>query len=168
MILLVLCVIIGYVRLKSEIHGHNAIIAHRNKNWPIVIAEIDRANTVLYQLDPATTPLYWYRGIAKYRMGYFREALCDFRKAYKAHPRHYHVLNNLGTSYAKLGNYERAGKYYQKAIDIFPGLLEARANLGIVSIYLGNIAEARRLFLLGEQEGEGNRISVSHKNNFEN
>jgi tetratricopeptide (TPR) repeat protein len=165
-LLLAVCVCIGYARLQSEIHTRNAMIAHQNENWPTVVAEIDRANKMFYQIDPASTPLLWYRGIANYCMGLFNEALSDFQKAYQAHPYHSHVLNNLGTSYAKLGDYQRAGEYYQKALNAFPGFQDALVNLGLVSFHMGNIAEAKRFFLLSRQrEGEKNVSVFVHKGN---
>ena len=99
-------------------------------------------------------------------MGRFNAAISDFKSAYRAHPYNYHVLNNLGTSYAKVGDYQRAGEYYQKAIDAFPGFRDALVNLGLVSFHLGNIAEAKRFILLGEQGKTGKQVSVFlHKGN---
>ena len=115
---------------------------------------------MFYNIDPASTPLFWYRGVANYSMGRFNEAISDFKSAYRAHPYNYHVLNNLGTSYAKLDDYQRAGEYYQKAIDAFPGFQDALINLGLVSFQMGNIAEAKRFFLLSAQGKMQNQVSV--------
>jgi O-antigen ligase len=160
MLLLSMCAGIGYTRLQSEIHTRNAVLAHHSENWQTVVAEIDRANTMFYNIDPASTPLFWYRGVANYSMGRFNEAISDFKSAYRVHPYNYHVLNNLGTSYAKVGDYQRAGEYYQKAIDAFPGFQDALINLGLVSFQMGNIAEAKRFFLLGKQGKMQKQVSV--------
>jgi len=85
-------------------------------------------------MDPASTPLPWYRGIANFSLGNTAEALEDFKKAYRIHPYHIHVLNNLGTCYALSGDYQTASKYYKKAIAISPGFIEAVDNLKSVSL----------------------------------
>jgi len=135
---------IGFERLQSEIHTRKALSAYEQENWQTVISEIDASNTSFYQLDPTSTPLYWYRGMANYSMGRFELALGDFSKAYQAHPFHLHVLNNLGTNYAKLGNYRQAIDYYQKALDASPGFKDARINLGVVYYQIGDLPNAYR------------------------
>jgi len=138
--LLCFCVIVGCIRLNSEIHVKEALAARREGDWKKVISEIDKADSPFYQLDPASVPLAWYQGNANYSMEQFGKALDDFKKAYQIHPNHIHVLNNLGTGYAQAGDYENAAKYYKKALDVCPGFAEARINLGVLYFHMGAFA----------------------------
>ncbi len=100
-------------------------------------------------------------------MGHFREALDDFKRAYQIHPNHIHVLNNLGSSYAKLGDYKSAVKYYEKALDVCPGFSEVRINLGVIYFHMGDFAEARRILMPLDPNHEDARVSV-YQQFFEN
>ncbi len=133
LILLTVCIVFGYERLIAEIHTRKALAARKGHQWETVISEIDKANSGFYTMDPASTPLLWYRGIADFSLGRTEEALEDFKKACQIHPYHIHVLNNLGTCHALSGDYKTAAKYYEKAIAISPGFKEAADNLKAVS-----------------------------------
>lgn len=161
LLLLIVCIVTGYVRLASETHARQALIAQREGNWQRLRAKIDDAASTFYQIDPTGVPLSWYRGIANYSTGRFQEAHDNFKYAYKIHPNHIHVLNNLGTSYAKLGDYENSIKYFKKALDIWPEFAEARINLGIIYLHVGNISEARRYLMLLNHNDKRVHISVN-------
>jgi tetratricopeptide (TPR) repeat protein len=167
MLFLIICAVVGYTRLVSEVHIKNALAARQTRDWPILRSEIDKADSPFYQIDPASVPLAWYRGIASYSMGHFREALDDFKRAYQIHPNHIHVLNNLGSSYAKLGDYKSAVKYYKKALDVCPGFSEVRINLGVIYFHMGDFAEARRILMPLDPNHEDARVSV-YQQFFEN
>jgi tetratricopeptide (TPR) repeat protein len=160
MFLLIICAIVGYTRLESEAHVKNALTARQTGDWQTLRSEIDKADSLFYQLDPASVPLAWYRGIANYSMGKFSEALEDFKKANRIHPNHIHVLNNLGTSYAQTGDYENAAKYYRKALDVFPGFEDALVNLGVIYYHMGKFKEAQRCLLPSEQSNKDIRVSI--------
>jgi tetratricopeptide (TPR) repeat protein len=161
LLLLVFCMIVGYIRLDSEAHVKEALVARRTGDWQTVRSEIDKADSPFYQLDPLCIPLAWYRGIANYSTGHFEEALKDFKKAYQIHPNNIHVLNNLGTGYAKLGDFESAVAYYEKALEICPGFAEARVNLGVVYFHMGNFFEARYHLMHLNHNYEDAKVSVS-------
>jgi hypothetical protein len=126
---LIFSVFVGIVRFKSEVHTRNALAARQSGNWELVIHEIDRADSRFYSLDPASTPLMWYRGMANFFLGHRAQALDDFKKAYAHHPNHTHVLNNIGTCYALLQHPEKAIKFYRKALEISPGFERCSINL---------------------------------------
>ena len=129
---------VGYVRLHSEKHAAKALTAFRAKNWETVVEEINKASSIFYRLDPTSTPLTWLRGVGNYSLKRYGEAHEDFIKAYRDHPYHIHVLNNLGTSYAQTGDFEKAVEYYKKALEIWPGFTEAQINIGVIYFHTGN------------------------------
>jgi O-antigen ligase len=147
-LLLILCaIIVGYFRLNAEIHTKKALAARRAQNWPMVISEIDKGYSAFATLDPMSTPLQWYRGEANFLLNNKQEALYDFKKAYKAHPYHIHVLNNLASCYELAGNHDEAICYYKKALKIFPQFEEALINLGATYHNSGRYEEAYKTLL---------------------
>ena len=160
LIVLSLCVIVGFICLDSEIHAKKALTARQEKDWQTVIAEIDKAESSFYQIDRVSVPLAWYRGLANQAIGQLGKALDDFKRAYQIHPTPIHVLNNLGTGYAQKGDYENAVDYYKKALEVWPEFAVARINLGIIYFHLGDFAEARRCFMLLNRNREDARVSV--------
>jgi O-antigen ligase len=132
MALLLICIIFGWGRLRSEFHTKSALDAQKDKNWNLVISEINQADSFFYNMDPMSTPLPWYKGVANFSLGNIEGAFDDFKRAYEIHPNHIHVLNNLGTCYAVLGDYKRAAECYQKVLAISPGFDETIINLRVV------------------------------------
>jgi len=147
LIILVFGLICGYTRFEAEAHTKKAIAAYRAKDWKGVITEIDKANWRYYNLDPTSTPLLWYRGMANFSLGRIKEARGDFEKALANHPYHVHVINNLGTCYAKLQDFNKAIDYYQRALDIAPRFEKAIINLGAVYFQTEKYSQAREALL---------------------
>ena len=145
--ILVFGLICGYTRFEAEAHTKKAIAAYRAKDWKGVITEIDKANWRYYNLDPTSTPLLWYRGMANFSLGRIKEARGDFEKAHANHPYHVHVINNLGTCYAKLQDFNKAIDYYQRALDIAPRFEKAIINLGAVYFQTEKYSQAREALL---------------------
>ena len=70
------------------------------------------------------------------QMRIYQEAV----KEYAADPRAY---NNIGRIYYMQGNYDRARKFFQQALSVDNKLDEANANLGLLELMNGNVAEAQ-------------------------
>jgi len=147
LIILVFGLVCGYTRFQAEAHTKKAIAAYRAKNWKGVITEIDKANWRYYNLDPTSTPLLWYRGMANFSLGRIKEARGDFLKAHADHPYHIHVMNNLGTCYAKLQDFDTAVDYYNRALFISPRFEQAILNLGAIYFQMAKYKQAREALL---------------------
>lgn len=106
------------------------------------IKAISNIDPKFYNLSPTGMPVYWYRGIAHYDLNEFELALKDFKVAYKNHPYHIFVLNNLASSYEIKGNHEKAIKYYNKVLEISPKFDEALINLSAVYYNIGKYEKA--------------------------
>lgn len=152
LILLFFSSLLGYTRLKSEIHTHKAIAAHLSANWEDVISEIDMAESWLYKMDPMATPISWYKGVAYFSLNRIDEALIEFKTAYAIHPYHVHVLNNLATCYESLGYHKKAVEYYRKALTVSPNFEESIVNLGAVFYNMGMYEEAYDTMLLSQSK----------------
>ncbi|MDD5327901.1 MAG: O-antigen ligase family protein [Phycisphaerae bacterium] len=140
--LLLFAIAVGYIRLNAEIYTKRAYAARAAQNWPVVILEIDKGYSVFAALDPMSTPLQWYRGEANFLMNNVPQALIDYEKAYKAHPFHIHVLNNLATCYEMQGRHDQAIRYYNKALKIHPQFDETLINLGATYYNTGRYEQA--------------------------
>lgn len=133
---------IGIGRYQGEKHMKVAMEARLRGDWASVLAATDKINVFLYPIEPATTPVKWYSGIAHFQMNRPQMALKDFEAAYAVNPGHIHVLNNLATCHAMNGDLSVAIKLYSKAIVIYPGFADAIANLVAVYLHLGEYDEA--------------------------
>jgi O-antigen ligase len=123
---------IGYVRLNGETNLKKAMQAKDRKDYDNLIVQVDRASSRLYEMDPTSTPLLWYKGFGFYQKEEFMPALDAFSKAFHINPYHIHVLNNLGSSWYKTGHADSSVKYYLKALVIAPNFEESRLNLSAV------------------------------------
>jgi O-antigen ligase len=132
---LIVSMVIGGARYLAESHTRNALTARNTGQWEKVIAAIDLADSRFYNMDPVSTPLAWYRGVANYSLNRIEPALHDFKTAVAVHPYHIHGLNNLATCYALTGDYLKAVFYYEKALAIAPRFKDALTNLEAVRVY---------------------------------
>jgi tetratricopeptide (TPR) repeat protein len=133
---------IGYTRLTSEIHTRNGLEARLKGDWDRVIAEMDMAHSRFYSLDPTSTPLRWYRGMAQYALGHIEKARDDFNKAYRIHPYHVHVLNNLASCHALLNDTNSAVGYYIRTLETFPRFETGLINLCSLYLSMGKYTAA--------------------------
>ncbi len=119
---------VGIQRFNSENHTRKAF-AHRNKsNWTGMIHEIDQAQSFFYKMDPFSTPIAWYKGMAWFNLNKIDEALISFHMSYLINPYHIHVLNNLGTCYELKNQHVIALDYFNKALEISPKFKNALFN----------------------------------------
>jgi O-antigen ligase len=146
-VLLCSAVIIGYIRLNAEVHTKRALAARYTKDWGKVTEEIDKGYSIFATLDPTLAPLKWYRGEANFLSGRVPEAFKDYKDAYKAHPYHIHVLNNLATCYELAGDHNQAIFYYRKALNIYPNFDRALINLGATYNNIGKYNDAYETLL---------------------
>lgn len=147
LLLLLFAMVSGYARFNAEVHTRRALGARAVGHWPMVVSEIDKGYSVFATLDPMSTPLQWYRGEANFLLNNVPQALEDFKKAYKAHPYHIHVLNNLATCHESQGNHKEAIYYYKKALDIYPEFEECLINLGATYYNSGSYEQAYETLL---------------------
>jgi O-antigen ligase len=129
-------------RYRAEVHLRRALEARAGKDWPQMIADLDRIDRRVYAMDPTSAPIAWYRGVARFEMGDRTGAHADFKRALEVHPNHAHVLNNIATCETLDGDHENAIRHYTRAIELAPRFEEARTNLGAVLHSLGRDQQA--------------------------
>ena len=146
-VILILAVVVGYFRLNAEIHTKRAFAARKANNWPVAIIEIDKGYSWWATLDPMSAPLKWYRGEANFLMNNIPQALEDFESAYKSHPYHIYVLNNLATCYEMTGDHDKAIAHYNAALQMYPEFEDALINLGAAYFNAGRYEESHKTML---------------------
>jgi len=108
------------------------------KNYRMLIRASKSIEDSYYTLDAFAVPIPFYKGVGISKTGDIKKAKIEFEKAYKLHPYHLQVLNNLATSYDMTGDKQTAIKYYQKALNISPRYKDALVNIAIVNYNLNN------------------------------
>jgi tetratricopeptide (TPR) repeat protein len=91
-----------------------------------------------------STPLPWYSGVGYFSKNDIVQAHQSFLEAYRIHPNHLHVLNNLATCDQLLNDRDKALDLYQKALQISPTFEPALRNLSAVYFNRGMYDEAYR------------------------
>lgn len=136
----------GAMRYISEYHARKAIFAKNRGDYNTVINEVQKVNTSIYPIDPLSTPLYWYEGLAFYTKGDYVNAQKLFKKAYAINPYHVHILNNLASSYFKNNNVEEGINFYKKTLKIYPDFEETKFNL-CAAYFNNNEADTALIYL---------------------
>ncbi len=112
------------------------------KNYQIVLRASKSVKETLYTMDAFAVPMSYYEGIAHSKFKNMEDAKLAFDQAYKTHPYHLQVLNNLGTSFDLTGNKQAALKYYNQALSISPRYKEALINSAIVYYNLNDFEKS--------------------------
>jgi tetratricopeptide (TPR) repeat protein len=144
-ILLAICsfsLVICTYRCIGEYHTGKLYAAHHAARWNEMITEADKAENFFYTMDPMSAPIEWYKGVAYFSTGNIQSAMESFGKAYKVHPYHIHVLNNLAGCYEKKKEHLKAIELYNKALNISPAFYESRLNLSAVYFNMGKFNDA--------------------------
>ncbi|RLD63670.1 MAG: hypothetical protein DRJ01_03195 [Bacteroidetes bacterium] len=118
--------IIGESQTKKVIKNQYA------SRWNREIREVNKIKGNFYSLDPYSTPIVWYKGVALSQLHKYAEAKIEYEKALKIHPYHIQVLNNLASCCDLLGDHNKSESYYKKALKISPDFKDALVNLSIV------------------------------------
>jgi tetratricopeptide (TPR) repeat protein len=132
----------GSLRVASEQHLNRAYAYREMGRWEEVIKEIDLSQTFFMSMDPMSTPLAWYRGVAEFSLGRHDSALVDFQRAFRVNPTHIHVLNNLATAYEVKGNHGEAIRLFERVLEISPHFDETLLNLAAVYYNTGEFEKA--------------------------
>ncbi|GAI10711.1 unnamed protein product, partial [marine sediment metagenome] len=116
------------VRHYTEILVRRIYAARKEKDYKAIIKEVDSCSW-LSNIDSTTQPLRFFSGYAHLLLRNDDQAFVDLKKAEKAHPYQLNVLMNLGTYYAFQNKLSEARRYYEKVIELHPGLKVAKLKL---------------------------------------
>ncbi len=157
------CLWIGAVRLSGDINDATMRGLWKNREWQKAIAAANRASSVLYTMEPTSTPLRWYRGVANFKLGNIDQAFLDYSQAYAFHPWHLNVLNDLGTCYSLKGDQKRAIECYTNALAVSPFFEPTLINLAAVYYNGGQYDQAYKYITMSKSPHTDSRFESFFK-----
>lgn len=80
-------------------------------------------------------------------LGFYREAVDEYKKAIALRPTFVDIKNKLGTAYRDMRDYSKAIKEFEEAVTINPEYAPVRINLGITYYAMGQIEKAKAEWL---------------------
>lgn len=133
----------SFYRAKGDMH---TLLVHASYGKPgqqqTMLLEAEKAKSFFYTMDPMATPMNWFQGIAYYQQGNYEGAKRHFQNGLIENPYHLHLLNNLGSTYEKLGQRNLAIVTYRKVLNVSPKYTEGLLNLSAVYFNSGQLDSA--------------------------
>jgi len=143
--ILIFILFIGFIRINSEIHTKNAILAKKASMFQKCINEISKAESFFYTIDATSVPLNWYSGLAYFKLRNYNKSAEEFQKALHINPYHIYTLNDYAGSLTKINQNEKAIELYTMAMAIAPNFQEPKLNLCALYFNEGKYNDAFRI-----------------------
>lgn len=128
--------------LQMETKVKEARYYHRSNQWEKLLDISKTIPSTFKTLDAEAMPVAWYSGLSNSKLGNIKEANEAYYNAYKAHPTHIQVINNLGRTYFQLKEYEKARDAFLITLKILPDYYEALVNITSTYVQLGDYETA--------------------------
>ena len=130
--ILLLCILTAGFRIKGENYTVKIYKAKTSQNAEAIIRNCDKAFSLFYEVDPASMPLSWYKGIAYTQVNDYENGCSEFDRAYQLSRYNHIINNNIGVCKLRSGNIEMAKKYFEESIRINPVYDEPILNLVVI------------------------------------
>jgi len=154
--------VLGWQRIKGEIHTVAVLEAHSRGNFPVAQREAAAASNTFYEYNDVTIPLQWFEGVAFYQMNRVNESVAAFEVAYRLNPWAFQVINNYASALVRAGKYREAVPLFEQALNINPRYDEGKFNLAYAWYVLGDPGKAtawlNRVDTIPNPQTEGDRI----------
>jgi tetratricopeptide (TPR) repeat protein len=134
--------LMGWQRMRGEIHNIRLNNAQNRGDWRKLAAESTLAENTFYNYTDSATPIAWHEGVAWFQLGQFEKAATAFERAYRLNPWSFQVINNYASAMVKLNRYTEAVPLFEKALEINPRYDEGKFNLCFVYFQLADYARA--------------------------
>lgn len=139
---LLFCLVIGWYRIRGEIHNVRLADAQVQQNWRKLIEESQAAENIFYQYTDVALPLAWHEGIGWYQLDKTDQALTAFEKAYRLNPWSFQVLNNYASTLVRSGQFRNAIPLYEQVWRINPSFDDSKLNLSYAYLRLGEYTKS--------------------------
>lgn len=134
--------VIGWYRVRGEIHNVAMIKAYNKQDYPTVLKEARLAKNAFLEYTDVMLPFEWYEGSSYYKTNNSAAALKSFERALQLNPWNFQVLNNYASALAASGKYQDAIPHFEKAIQINPKYDEGKFNLAYCYMQLNQSQKA--------------------------
>lgn len=135
---LLFSIILGWERMKGNIHTARLLEMQERKNWNGLIRESQAAENPFYEYTNVAIPLAWHEGVGWYQLNRMDQALDAFERAYRLNPWSFQVINNYGSALVQNRRFQDAIRVYEEALAINPRFDDAKFNLSFAYMQLGN------------------------------
>lgn len=135
--------VIGFYRVKGEIHNVRLMQAMVSGNIRQIIAESRAASNPFYEYNDTALPLQWFEGVAEIQQKRPAQAIEALREAYRLNPWSFQVLNNYASALAMNKQFREALPVYEQVLSINPRYDEGKLNLAYTWLQLGDTLKAR-------------------------
>ncbi|MCB0806141.1 MAG: tetratricopeptide repeat protein, partial [Bacteroidales bacterium] len=162
LVFLIFSIWFGVISIRSEYYVSKAQMAKEQQNWREVEKNIEKGYHPLAPIEPKfSMPPIMYKGmVAFHKDKDYKKALGYFKEAYSKHPSNVPVINNIGSTYGEMGQYDSSLVWFQKSLDIFPHYEHALLNLAKVNYSTGNYEQAYKLVLSCDPESENRNVQA--------
>lgn len=130
--LIAFCVVTGFYRIRGEKAVIKIYKAKNGANPDGMIRNADKAMSMFYEIDPASMPIHWYKGIGYTQQNNYEKGYEEFQKAYAISKYNHIVNNNLGVCLLRNEKTEAAKRYFEESIRINPEYDEPKLNLVVI------------------------------------
>jgi len=114
----------------------------REEKWEEAVQEFSEGIAE----DQSNPMLFFYRGIARENLGNPQEALSDYLKTIELKPDFTLPYSRAGKIYARQKEYEKAGEFYKKSVELGDRDITTLYNYGVVLMNTGKNTEAQGVF----------------------
>ncbi|MCB0544313.1 MAG: O-antigen ligase family protein [Saprospiraceae bacterium] len=141
-LLLVFNAIVGWYRIRGEMHNVKLMRGFEKGNYRQVLEEARKAQNPFYEYNEVVLPLSWYEGVAYYQMEQIDRSVEAFSRAYRLNPWSFQVINNYASALVRAGKYEEAITLYEQALAINPRFEDGKFNIAYACVQLKNYGKA--------------------------
>ena len=134
--------VIGYHRVRGEMHALKMQQFQSKHQYQRMIAEAQAAENRFYEYNDVAVPLAWYEGVGYYQLNQPEQAVQAFERAWRLHPWSFQVINNYASALVKAGRFREAVPLYEKAVEINPRYEDGKFNLAYTWYQAGDLAKA--------------------------
>ncbi|CAN5536380.1 hypothetical protein BH11BAC1_BH11BAC1_06440 [soil metagenome] len=127
----------GISRYSGEVHSKLLQIAKKQKNFPRVVREAEKASSTYFPLDETATPFSWYKGMSYFYSNDIPRAKLEYEDALKKNPYHIQLLNDFATACEQTNDRERAIELYQRALSVTPNFPHSLLNISACYFNIG-------------------------------
>lgn len=139
--------VFAYFDMKSNTYSQDAKYYNNNNMSKELYASSTISLDYYRNMDYAGTPMYYYLGIAQYKLGDKKAARVFFQKALKIAPYHLGTLMNYMIVLGEIGNLDAAYEIMQTIQDIYPKMSKPRLDMSKFFIRSGLYEKARSILL---------------------
>jgi len=146
LVVLMLGIFYSRAAIRQEFNLSIALEAAAMEKWKASLKFIQVASTPWKTLDPFATPLAFHEASALIHLNREPEALKALERAYKHNPNRIHIINDLGSYYARAGRFREAIDLLTTTAKRYPNQVGCVENLSLCYMDSGDYATAVKVF----------------------